>query len=298
MHMAGRLDGKVAIVTGGVRGIGRGIVDLFVEEGAQVVVGDINGDGGEELERDLDSDAVGFIRADVTSEHDIEAMVALCVRRFGRLDILINNAGALGDQKALVDMDAAGFDATVALLTRSAALGHKYAARQMIAQGDGGSIVSLSSIAGLEAGWSAASYDVAKAAVVHLARSATYELAPHRIRSNVICPGLILTPIIATSASIPPEQYDEFTESLAEPFASITPLRHAGRPRDIAEAALFFASDASTHVTGQTLTVDGGLTSVTGFDIAGVVGQAIEAFTARVGGDGADDMAWLPTRHD
>jgi NAD(P)-dependent dehydrogenase (short-subunit alcohol dehydrogenase family) len=296
--MAGRLQDKVVIVTGGVRGIGRGIVDLFVDEGANVVVGDINEEGGLALEEDLGSQSVAFTTTDVTSADDIEAMVAFCVERFGRLDALVNNAGALGDQKALVDLEADGFDATIALLTRSAALGHKYAARQMIAQGGGGSIVSLSSIAGLEAGWSAASYDLAKAAVLHLARSATYELAPHGIRSNVIVPGLILTPIIATSASIPPDQYDAFTESLAEPFASITPVRHAGRPRDIAEAALFFVSDGSSHVTGQALAVDGGLTSVTGFDIAGVVGRAIEAFTATVGGNGASDMAWLPTRHE
>ncbi|HWI71311.1 MAG TPA: SDR family oxidoreductase [Baekduia sp.] len=296
--MGNRLESKVVTVTGGVRGIGRGIVELFLDEGAAVVVGDINEDGGRELEAELATDRVAFIRADVTSAADIEAMIAFCVGRFGRLDGLVNNAGALGDQAALVDLDPDGFSATVDLLTRSAALGHKYAARQMIEQGDGGSIVSLSSIAGLQAGWSAVSYDLAKAAVTHLARSATYELAPHGIRSNVICPGLILTPIIATSASIPPEQYDAFTESLAEPFGAITPLRHAGRPRDIAEAALYFIGDGSTHVTGQTLTVDGGLTSVTGFDIAGAVGQAVEAFTARVGGDGAGDMAWLPTRHE
>jgi NAD(P)-dependent dehydrogenase (short-subunit alcohol dehydrogenase family) len=294
--MAGRLEGKVAIVTGGVRGIGRGIVELFVQEGARVVVGDINAEGGGALEQEFASD-VAFKRADVTVESDIEALVGFCVERFGRLDAMVNNAGALGDQTPLVDLDADGFTKTLTLLTRSAVLGHKYAARQMIAQGDGGSIVSLSSIAGIEAGWSAVSYDLAKAAVVHLARSATYELAPHRIRSNVILPGLILTPIIATSAEIPPEQYDAFTESLAEPFGSITPLGHAGRPRDIAEAALYFCSDGSSHVTGQALTVDGGLTAVTGFDIAGVVGQALETFTARVGGDGAE-LGWLPTRHD
>lgn len=296
--MSARLKDKAVVITGGVRGIGRGIVELFVDEGANVVVADINAPGGAALEAELGTDAVAFVRADVTSEPDVAGMVDFCVQRFGRLDVLVNNAGALGDQKALVDFDAGDFDATLAILTRSAALGHKYAARQMIAQGQGGSIVSISSIAGIEAGWSAASYDIAKAGIIHLARSATYELAPHGIRSNVICPGLILTPIIATSASIPPEQYEAFTESLAEPFASITPIGHAGRPRDIAEAALYFAGDGSTHVTGQTLTVDGGLTSVTGFDIAGVVGQAIEAFTARVGGDGAEDMAWLPTRHD
>jgi NAD(P)-dependent dehydrogenase (short-subunit alcohol dehydrogenase family) len=295
--MAGRLDGKVAIVTGGVRGIGRGIVDLFAAEGAKVVVGDIAREAGEALEQEMGGDRVAFKDTDVTVEQDVEALVAFCVDRFGRIDAMINNAGALGDQTALTELDAEGFDRTLVLLVRSAALGHKYAARQMIAQGGGGSIVSTSSIAGLQAGWSAVSYDVAKAAVLHLARSATHELASHGIRSNVVSPGLILTPIIATAVDIPQDQYDEFTESLEEPFGSIIPLGRAGRPRDIAEAALFFASDGSSHVTGQALAIDGGLTSVSGFDIGGVVGQALEAFSRRVGRTEETEVGWLPTRN-
>lgn len=295
--MSGRLQGKIAIITGGGRGIGEGIVELFVAEGAKVLVADIN-PAAASLEQQFGSEHVAFKRTDVTQEADIESMVAFCVERFGRLDVMINNAGALGDQTSLVDLDAEGFNKTITLLLRSAALGHKYAARQMIKQGGGGSIVSTSSIAAVQGGWSAISYDTAKAAVMHLARSATYELAKHRIRSNVVSPGLILTPIIATACDIPPEQYDEFVKSLELPFGKLIPLGRAGHPRDIAEAILYFASDASSHVSGQTLAVDGGLTAITGFDIGSVVGQALTDFKERVGQATDSAISWLPTRNN
>lgn len=291
-----RLEGKVAIVTGGARGIGKSIVETFVAEGAKVVVGDIN-DQAAELEAQLGVERVAFKRADVTSDVEIEALVAFAVERFGRLDIMVNNAGALGDQTALIDLDADGFTKTVTLLLRSAALGHKYAARQMIAQGQGGSIVSISSIAGIEAGWSSVSYDAAKAAVLHLARSASYELAPKQIRSNVVAPGLILTPIIGTACAVAPEHYEAFTESLEGPYGKLIPLGRAGKPEDIAEAVLFFASDASSHVTGQSIAVDGGLTSMTGFDIGSVVAQAVESFNERIGKTEGGKVGWLPNRN-
>lgn len=288
-----RLLGKVAVVTGGARGIGKCIVEHFVAEGAKVVVGDID-DQAAELESLLGGDRVAFKHTDVTCDVQIEELIAFAVGRFGQLDIMVNNAGALGDQAALVDLDAEGFTRTVNLLLRSAALGHKYAARQMIAQGQGGSIVSISSIAGIEAGWSSASYDAAKAAVLHLARSASYELASHQIRSNVVAPGLILTPIIGTACNVAPEHYAAFTESLEEPYGKLIPLGRAGRPQDISEAVLFFASDASSHVTGQSIAVDGGLTSMTGFDIGSVVAQAVERFNARIGRIECGKVGWLP----
>lgn len=279
----GRLQNKNAIVTGGARGIGEGIVDLFVREGARVILADID-ESAKAFEDRYGTDRLRFKRTDVTSEPDIEATVAFCVESFGGLDIMVNNAGALGDQSPILDTDADGFDGTTRLLLRSAALGHKHAGRQMKRQG-GGSIVTTSSIAGIEAGWSAASYDAAKAGILQLARSATYELAPFGIRSNVVAPGLILTPIIATACGIAPEDYDAFTAAIAKPYSEIIPLRKPGLPEDIAEAILFFASDASKHVTGQTLVVDGGLTSITGFDIGAVVGRAIQDFNAAKGRD-------------
>jgi NAD(P)-dependent dehydrogenase (short-subunit alcohol dehydrogenase family) len=294
--MRGRLQGKVAIVTGGARGIGEGIVELFVAEGARVLVADIN-DASAALVQRYGAEQVAFKLTDVTVESDIEAMVATCVARFGRIDVMVNNAGALGDQTSLLDLDADGFDKTLTLLLRSAALGHKHAARQMIKQAGGGSIVSTSSIAAFQGGWSAVSYDTAKTAVIQLARSATYELAKYQIRSNVVAPGLILTPIIATACSIAPDNYEEFTKSLEGPFGRVVPIGRAGRPSDIAEAVLFFASDGSSHVTGQTLAVDGGLTSITGFDIGAVVAEALNEFKHRVGQAETATVGWLPNRN-
>lgn len=164
--MSKELQGKVAVVTGGVSGIGRGIVELFLEEGAKVVVGDIDADGGKALVAELGTDDVSFHQTDVLAEADIEALVAHAVSAYGRLDVMVNNAGALGEQSGFLDLDPAGFTRTTDLLLRSVLLGHKFAARQMIAQGGGGSIVSMSSIAAIQAGLSSPSYDAAKAGVL------------------------------------------------------------------------------------------------------------------------------------
>ncbi|MAG81384.1 MAG: hypothetical protein CMN89_05170 [Sutterellaceae bacterium] len=293
--MAVRLEGKIGIVTGGGRGIGEGIVDLFVQEGAKVIVGDID-PLTSRLEDTYGRHRVRYIKTDVTNEQQISDMVQFCVDSFGHLDFLVNNAGALGDQAKLTELTTEGFDKTTAVLLRSASLGHKYAARQFIAQNTGGSIVSISSIAALQGGWSALSYDVAKAGIIHLAKSATHELARHKIRSNVVSPGLILTPIIATACNIPQNKYGEFVESLEKPFGEVIPLGRAGLPRDIAEAALFFVSDASTHITGQNLTVDGGLTSVTGIQIGDVVAKAVVDFDKKSATDNKTEVSWLPTR--
>jgi NAD(P)-dependent dehydrogenase (short-subunit alcohol dehydrogenase family) len=195
------------------------------------------------------------------------------VDRFGALDVMVNNAGAVGEPSAIVDLDPEGFTRTMNLLARSVLLGHKHAGRQMKKQG-AGSIVSLSSIAGLRGGFAAPSYDAAKAAVLQMARSATFELAEFGIRSNVVVPGMTRTPIMARGTKLDPALYDDFVEALREPFAAFHPLRRGGDPTDIANAVLFFASDMSAFISGQTLVVDGGLTSVFTHDLGGVVGEA------------------------
>jgi NAD(P)-dependent dehydrogenase (short-subunit alcohol dehydrogenase family) len=274
--MTQELAGKVAIVTGGASGIGRGIVELFVKEGARVVIGDIDDVGGTALEGEL-GDAALYHHTDVTISSDMEALVDRAVAHFGELNVMVNNAGALGDQSGLLDLDAVGFTKTVDLLLRSVALGHKFAARQMKEQGGGGSIISMSSIAAIQAGLSSASYDAAKAGVVQLARTATFELAGYRIRSNVILPGLILTPIMAKGTDLDPSEYPAFVEALAEPLGRIHPTGRAGLPQDLANAALFFASDRSEFITGQNISVDGGITSVAHLDMAAVMGLAFDA---------------------
>ena len=149
-------------------------------------------------------------------------------------------------------------------------------------QGKGGSIVSMSSIAAIQAGLSSPSYDAAKSGVLQIARTATYELAPYRIRSNVIMPGLILTPIMAKGTDLDPAQYPAFVEALKEPLGALHPIGRAGLPRDLANAALFFASDRSEFVTGQNIAVDGGITSVSNRDMGAVVGQAFAAMNVTV----------------
>lgn len=272
--MTEELAGKVAVITGGASGIGRDTVGLFLAEGARVVVGDIDDATGARLSDEL-GDAFHFIRTDVTSADDIEALVAGAVSAFGRVDVMVNNAGAVGEPSGLLDLDAAGFSRTLDLLLRSVVLGHKFAGQQMKTQG-GGSIVSISSVAGISGGYAAPSYDAAKSAIVQVARTSTSELARYGIRSNVILPGLTRTPIMARGTALAPEHYDAFVEALRVPFSRFHPLGRGGDPRDIANAALFFASDRSSFITGQHIAVDGGLSSVFGGDLGGVVAEAFE----------------------
>ncbi|MPY48146.1 SDR family NAD(P)-dependent oxidoreductase [Streptomyces acidicola] len=291
--MAQELTGKVAVVTGGVSGIGRGIVDVFLEEGARIVVGDIDDEAGHALHKELGDD-VTFQHTDVTVAADVEALIARAVSQYGGLNVMVNNAGALGEQSGLLDLDPDGFTRTTDLLLRSVVLGHTYAGRRMKEQGTGGSIVSMSSIAGIQAGLSSVSYDAAKAGVLQVARTATHELAPYKIRSNVIMPGLILTPIMAKGTDLDPSQYPAFVEALKEPLGELHPIGRGGLPRDLANAALFFAGDRSAFITGQHIAVDGGITSVSHLDMGAVVGKA---FTA-MGVTGVDPNFSAAAKHD
>jgi NAD(P)-dependent dehydrogenase (short-subunit alcohol dehydrogenase family) len=278
--MSGRLDGKVAIITGGTSGIGLASVELFVAEGAKVVIADISDDLGAELQQKHAGNAV-YLHTDVTSEADIEAVVEKAVAEFGKLDIIYNNAGAQGDPSPILEIGSEGFDKTIALLTRSVLLGHKYAARQFQKQGTPGSIVSTASAAGLQGGWSAAGYTIAKHAIVGIVRQAVAELAPLGIRSNAIAPGVIRTPIMARSFGVPLEKADEFSEFLESKLGATQPIGRLGLPEDIAEAALWLGSDASSFVTGIVLPVDGGATSAYAGTFASAVVEAGQEFAAR-----------------
>ncbi len=271
--MTAELAGKTAVVTGGVNGIGLAVSELFLEEGANVVVGDIDRDAGEQVRERL-GDRFHFLATDVRFDEQVEALVRAAVDRFGHLDVMVNNAGAVGEPTGLLDLDPEGFTDTANLLVRSVLLGHKHAGRQMRDQGTGGSIVSVSSIAAVQGGYAAPSYDASKAAVLQIARTATSELAKYGIRSNVVLPGMTRTPIMARGTALDPALYPAFVEALAEPFAKFHPLGRGGEPRDIANAVLFLASERSAFVTGQHLAVDGGLTSVFTRDLGAVVGEA------------------------
>jgi NAD(P)-dependent dehydrogenase (short-subunit alcohol dehydrogenase family) len=278
--VANRLTGKVAVITGAASGIGRGSAELFVAEGAKVVAADIDDELGATLQKQFPGSLV-YVHTDVTNEADIAAAVDRAMSEFGKLDIMFNNAGAQGDPAPLLEIGSEGFDKTIALLTRSVVLGHRYAAQQFRRQGTGGSIVSTASAAGLQGGWSAAGYTIAKHAVVGVVRQAVAELAPLGIRSNAIAPGIIRTPIMARSVGVPEERAEAFSDFLEDKLGPSQPIGRLGLPSDIAEAALWLGSDASSFVTGVVLPVDGGATSTYAGGFAADVVAAAQEFTTR-----------------
>jgi NAD(P)-dependent dehydrogenase (short-subunit alcohol dehydrogenase family) len=256
--MAGRLEGKVAVITGGVSGIGLGTVELFIAEGARVVAADIQDEKGRMLAQRF-GDRLRYARCDVTVEADIAAAVGLAASEFGGLDILFNNAGISDGMRSIAEIEAEKWSWIFDVLVRGPALGMKYAAPLMIARG-GGAIINTASIAGLQAGWGPIAYSSAKAAVVHMSRVAAAQLSPQKIRVNAICPGLIATSIFGASLGLPREVADQMAARVAEHGASVQPIPKAGAPDDIAQAALYLASDAAQFVTGTHIVVDGGIT--------------------------------------
>ena len=256
--MVGRLEGKVAVITGGCSGIGLGSVERFAGEGARVVAADIQDEKGAILGQRFDG-AVRYVHCDVTKEADIAGACALARSEFGGLDIFFNNAGAVGALGGVEAMTAEGWDAVFALLVRAPALGMKHAWPLMKARG-GGSIINTASIAGLQAGWGPLAYSAAKAAVIHMSRCAAAELSPHRVRVNAICPGLIATSIFGTAFGMPRDAADQMAAQVAQNAAIAQPIPKAGLAEDIAAAALYLASDDAQFVTGTHLIVDGGIT--------------------------------------
>jgi NAD(P)-dependent dehydrogenase (short-subunit alcohol dehydrogenase family) len=257
--MTGQLAGKVAVVTGGVSGIGLATVELFAEHGAKVVVGDIQPDPRPAA----GSDDIVYVRTDVTDPNQVEALVETAVDRFGRLDVMFNNAASAGDPAPILELGADGLDDTLRLVVGSVVYGHRFAARQFIAQGTPGSIITTASGASFQGGWSSAAYTIGKHAVLGVVRQAAGELGAYGIRSNAIAPGITLTPIMSKTFGLPPALAHDFTDYVAEQLKGQQALGRVGRPRDIALAALFLASDASAWITGTVLPVDGGLVSVT-----------------------------------
>jgi NAD(P)-dependent dehydrogenase (short-subunit alcohol dehydrogenase family) len=259
----GVLDGKVAIITGGTSGIGARTASLFVAEGARVVIAGRRTDEGQTMARSLGPHA-DFVRADVTVEADIEALISATVERHGRLDCLMNNAGEGGTPGGIATLDLERLERTLAVHIGGSVAGMKHAAPVMVDQG-GGSIINVASIGGRLAGWTFLDYSAAKAAVIHLTRCVAAELGEHGVRVNCISPGPILTGIFAKGAGIDPAKADRDAHELEPVFRErlemYQPIRRAGRPGDIAPVAVWLASDASSFVTGQDLVVDGGITA-------------------------------------
>ena len=254
----GRLQGKAAVITGAASGIGEATVRLFVKEGCRVAMADIQDDKGARLAQEL-GESVTYVHADVGREDDVRALVERAVFRFGRVDCLFNNAGAAGVSGPIAEIPAEGYDQTMALLLRSVFLGMKHVAPVMVRQGCG-SIVSTASVAGLQAGYGPHVYSAAKAAVIQLTRSVAMELGESGVRVNCICPGAIATAIFGKGMGMSIEAADRSVDTIKTILPNSQPIRRAGAPEDIAQAALWLASDDSAFMNGHAMVVDGGLT--------------------------------------
>jgi NAD(P)-dependent dehydrogenase (short-subunit alcohol dehydrogenase family) len=253
----GKLDGKVAVITGGASGIGAAAVRLFVEEGCRVVIADVQDDKGTRLADELGKSSA-YLHADVSRESDVSDAIAHVLSRFGRLDCLYNNAGLGGVSGPIAEIPVDGYDQTMGVLLRGVFLGMKHAAPIMTQQGSG-SIISTASVAGLQAGYGPHIYSAAKAAVVHLTRSVAMELGESGVRVNCICPGGIATPIFGAALGVSGAETDRVAETMKVLLTAFQPIQRAGLPEDIARAALWLASDDSSFVNGHALIVDGGL---------------------------------------
>ena len=254
--MAGRVEGKVAVVTGAASGLGEATARLMHAEGASVILTDIQDDRGQRVAADL-GDRARYLHCDVSSEPDVANAVDEAINHFGRLDCMFNNAGIVGTQGGIDEIPLEEYEFTMAVLLRSVFLGLKHAARVMKPQ-HSGVILNTTSIGGLQGGLGPHVYGAAKGAVVALTKNVAAELGAWSIRVNAIAPGKILTPMNAANLTGDPDAMDEAREA----FATRTPLRgRIGVAEDIAHAALWLASDDAGFVSGHTLVVDGGLTT-------------------------------------
>jgi len=259
--MGQELAGKVAIVTGGAGGIGRATVELFVREGAKVVIADVDVAAGEQLAASLGGQAL-FRRTDVAIAEEVQALVDFAVESFGGLDIMFNNAGiscAMFDR--FLDDELADFHRVMGVNLLGVMLGSQRAGRYMARHG-GGSIINNASIAAHNAGFALMSYRASKAGVVHFSKSIAIDLAEYGIRVNCLLPGHIVTELNSfAEPGSSPEVAQRLQQALDPVWLSNQPLKRRGRPQDVAEAALYLASDRSAQVTGIVLPVDGGITA-------------------------------------
>jgi len=247
-----RLDGKVALITGGGSGMGKVASELFAAEGASVVLTDVNDEAGEATATAI-GDAAAYIHADVSKESDAEAMVASTVERFGRLDVLYNNAGIMPlDDGSITDADGSIWDAVFSVNVKGVAFGCKYGIPAMIDSG-GGSVINVASfVAWLGAATSQTAYTASKGAVLAMTREIAVEYARKGIRCNALCPGPIETPLLLALLSDEDKKQRRFVH---------IPMGRLGHAEELAKAALFLASDDSSYMTGASLIIDGGITA-------------------------------------
>jgi NAD(P)-dependent dehydrogenase (short-subunit alcohol dehydrogenase family) len=243
-----RLKDKVALVTGGARGIGAACAKRFVDEGAKVLIVDADAEAGQAFAASL-GPAAAFLAGDCSSGATAEAAVMACVERFGRIDVLLNNAG-ITHSASFLDLKEEDFDRVLGVNLKGYFLFGQAAARQMVAQGEGGTVVNMSSVNAILAIPDQVPYAVSKGGVNQLTRVMAMGLAPHDIRVNAIGPGTIATEL-ARKAVLG-------SEEARRKLMSRTPMRRLGEPDEVAKVAVFLAGDDSSYMTGQTVYPDGG----------------------------------------
>lgn len=248
MKVAGRIEGKVAVVTGAGYGMGAAIAERFIREGACVVAVDISGKQNEVAAR-LGEKCLPF-HADVSKAEDVRAMLAAAKKTFGRLNILCNNAGIQGPMQKTADYDEAEFDRVVAVNCRGVFLGMKYAIPIML-EGGGGNIVNTASMASVVAFPQLIAYNASKGGVLMMTKTAAVEYAEQNIRVNCFCPGSIKTGML-----------DGMPQEYVAAVIQANPVKRVGQPREIADLALFLASDEAAFITGAEILIDGGYTAL------------------------------------
>ena len=249
----GRLGSKVALITGAGSGLGKAIAKRFAEEGAKVVVADIDETAGQEVAGSLENGF--FVQVDVTKADSVQAMVEAAKGHYGQLDILVNNAGIDGDQAPTAEATLENWHRVIDINLHGVFYGMRYGIRAMLEGGDGGVVINMGSTAGLVGFEAIPPYTASKAAVIHLAKAAALEYAKDNIRCYAICPAVVLTPLV-----------EHFIESSPDPeerramFENMNPMPGMALPEDVANTALFLASEEARYLTGVVVPVDGGYT--------------------------------------
>lgn len=257
----GQLDGKIAVITGGASGIGAGTARRFVEEGARVVLADIQAEAAADVAATFGADVATSIRCDVSKEADVKAAIDFAVSTWGAVDCLYNNAGFVGATGPFEDTTSDEYDITMNVLLRSVFYGIKHVSPVMKAQRSG-SILSTASVCGLVPDIGTHLYNVAKAGVIMMTKTAALEFAEWNVRVNAICPGFIATQLTTNRpiSEVSAEENLERMDKARERMSRAQPMHRMGETDDIANMAVFLASDASNWITGQAHVVDGGVT--------------------------------------
>jgi NAD(P)-dependent dehydrogenase (short-subunit alcohol dehydrogenase family) len=248
----GKLEDRIAIITGAASGIGQGMAELFAAEGAKLVVADLQDEAGLKL-----ADALGgtYLHCDVTDPASVEGMIQGTVDRHGRIDILVNNAGIDGEQASTAESSLENWRRVMSINMDGAYYGMKYVLPFMVLQ-KGGVILNTASTVGLNALGALPAYSASKAGVIHLSKSVAIEYAMHNIRVNAICPSVVETPLLTHFIESTPDP-----EGARSGFASLNPMPGMVTVDAVAKAALFLVSDDSSFITAVALPIDGGYTA-------------------------------------